>query len=272
MVGPRFGEEDLGIVEEVVAHDGQTHGERPAVGPWARRAMAEVRPPPRQISKRPSSSTMRRPGAREGSFDSAPSALRSECGLAPTGAAALACAVISSKWAFTRSIAASSMCQASSAFAARLSSSKVPSARAKSPRRAKGNALAAGQKHVVDAQLLEAVRIGVRPRRGHPLPGSKHAGAGHPESAQLRHQRFQPARLSYLHLAREKKQHLCLRIAQGGHGQRLAEELAGAVLDGEASLVGVGHHAAGQHVHAPAEKKRRHDHTGPHEHRRGVRR
>ena len=28
--------------------------------------MAEVRPPPRQISKRPSSSTMRRPGAREG--------------------------------------------------------------------------------------------------------------------------------------------------------------------------------------------------------------
>ena len=116
------------------------------------------------------------------------------------------------------------------------------------------DALAAGQKHVVDAQLLEAVRIGVRPRRGHPLPGSKHAGAGHPESAQLRHQRFQPARLSYLHLAREKKQHLCLRIAQGGHGQRLAEELAGAVLDGEASLVGVGHHAAGQHVHAPAEK------------------
>ena len=135
-----------------------------------------------------------------------------------------------------------------------------------------GNALAPGQKNVVDAQLLEAVRIGVRPRRGHPLPGSKHAGAGHPESAQLRHQRFQPARLSYLHLAREKKQHLCLRIAQGGHGQRLAEELAGAVLDGEASLVGVGHHAAGQHVHAPAEKKRRHDHTGPHEHRRGVRR
>ena len=91
------------------------------------------------------------------------------------------------------------------------------------------------------------------PIEGTHWPRCQHASAGHPESAQLRHQRFQPARLPYLHLAREKKQHLCLRVAQGGHREGLAEELAGTVLHSETGLVGVGDHTTGQHIHAPTE-------------------
>ena len=74
------------------------------------------------------------------------------------------------------SIAASSMCQANSAFAARLSSSKVPSARAKSPRRAKGMRSPLGQKHVVDAQLL----VSRSHRRAAPSEGTHCPGASTP--------------------------------------------------------------------------------------------
>ena len=181
---------------------------------------------------------MRRPGAREGSFDSAPSALRNR-EFIEVGVHAGDSGIVDMP---------GQLCLRRLAL---FVEGTVGPGQVAAP--GEGDTLAPGQKNVVDAQLLEAVRIGTRPHRRHPLARCQHASAGHPESAQLRHQRFQPARLPYLHLAREKKQHLRLRVAQGGHREGLTEELAGTVLHSETGLVGVGDHATGQHIHAPTE-------------------